>query len=268
MVNDIKTIQEWGDELERRLRLKTFPLALLFLKGEGDIPAGATRPLKDLGYHLSLCQSFQLTRREGKVMAMLKEDHWCFEPVVGYGLGEPPQYFLDGHNRYPRDVATLEAGKHYAEEFPRLPVGKYIGVVSAPLRSTPFVPDIVTIYCDSSQLCLLLLGREYKEGYNLKCALSGHAACVYGIIPAMQTGECQVAVPCRGDHYRAMAGDEEMIFTVPYPKLADLMEGLRQIAKTGSKLPTGYSFQPEYKLPEAYQKIAEMMGYIKSKSPK
>jgi uncharacterized protein (DUF169 family) len=118
------------------------------------------------------------------------------------------------------------------------------------------------IYGDASQLCLLLLGREYKEGYNLKCQISGHAACVYGVVPALQTGECQVAVPCRGDHYRAMAGDEEMIFTVPAQKLDDLMLGLRSIEKTGSRLPTGYSVQPEYPLPEAYKKIGQMMGYL------
>ena len=81
------------------------------------------------------------------------------------------------------------------------------------------------------------MGREYKEGYNLKCALSGHAACVYAVIPAIQTGECQVAVPCRGDHDRAMAGDDEMIFTVPKGRLEDLMLGLRHIESTGSKLP-------------------------------
>jgi len=45
--------------------------------------------------------------------------------------------------------------------------------------------------------------------------------------------------------------------------LDDLMLGLRSIEKTGSKLPQGYSFRPEYPLPEAYQKIAEMMGYLK-----
>ena len=61
-------------------------------------------------------------------MAMLLEDHWCFEPVVGYGLGDPPEYFTEGYNRYPRDVATLEAGKHYAEEFPRLETGKPSGL--------------------------------------------------------------------------------------------------------------------------------------------
>jgi uncharacterized protein (DUF169 family) len=257
-----KVYQEYGEDLERRLRLKTFPLALKLLEKEEDLPEGAKRPLKDFGHHLSLCQVFQMSRREGKIMAMLKEDHWCFEPVVGYGLGEPPEYFLEGYNRYPRDVETLAAGKNYALEFPRLAVGKYVGIASAPLRAARFEPDVVMIYCDSAQLCLLLLGREYKEGYNLKCSLSGHAACVYGVIPALQSGECQVAVPCRGDHYRAMAGDDEMIFTVPREKVEDLMFGLRRIEATGSKLPQGYSFLPEYPLLESYKKIGKMMGYI------
>jgi len=260
---ELKACREYGEELERRLRLKTFPLALKMLKHAGDVPEGAIRPLRDLGYHLSLCQVFQMSRRDGRTLAVLKEDQWCFEPVVGYGLGEPPEYFMQGHNRHPRDVATLEAGRHYAEEFPRLEVGQYVGIASAPLSGTTFEPDCVMIYCDSSQLCLLMLGREYHEGYNLKCALSSHAACVYGVVPALQSGECQVAVPCRGDHYRAMAGDEEMIFTVPQSKLESLLVGLRHVESTGSKLPQGYSFRPEYALPESYKTIGQMMGYLK-----
>ena len=193
---------------------------------------------------------------------MLAQDMWCFEPVVGYGLREPPQYFLEGHNRYPRDVATLEAGSHYAHEFPKLEVGKYVGVVSAPLRTANFEPDLVMIYCDSAQLSLLLLGREWKEGYNLKCALSSHAACVYGVVPAILSGECQVAIPCRGDRYGAMAGDDEIIFTVPKAKLEDLMAGLRYLERTGSKLPGRYGFRTEYTVPGSeYEKIAQMMGY-------
>jgi uncharacterized protein (DUF169 family) len=127
---------------------------------------------------------------------------------------------------------------------------------------TTFEPDLVMIYADSAQLGLLLLAREYKEGYNLKVSLSSHAACVYAIVPAVQRGECQVAVPCRGDHYRAMAGDDEMIFTVPVHRLEDLMVGLRHVNSTGSTLPTGYSVFPEYPLSESYEKIAKMMGII------
>jgi hypothetical protein len=59
-----------------------------------------------------------------------------------------------------------------------------------------------------------------------------------------------------------MAGDDEMIFTVPNGKLADLMLGLRHIESTGSSLPHGYSLLPEYPLHESYEKIAKIMGYI------
>ncbi len=197
---------------------------------------------------------------------MLKEDMWCFEPVVGYGLESPPASFLEGYNRYPHDVKTLEAGKHYAEEFPTLETEKYRGVISAPLRNTSFEPDVVMIYADSAQLSLLLLGREYTHGYNLPCRLSGHAACVYGVVPAIKENSCQVAIPCRGDRYRAMASDDEIIFTVPRDKVQDLMDGLRHLARTGSKFPTGRTVRPEYPLPESYEKIAREMDYFTSTS--
>jgi uncharacterized protein (DUF169 family) len=108
-----KVWNDYGDELERRVRLKTFPLALKLLKNEEDIPKEAQRPQRDLGNRLLLCQGFQLSRREGITVAMLREDMWCHEPVIGYGLQEAPSFFFEGHTRYPGDVATLEAGGHW-----------------------------------------------------------------------------------------------------------------------------------------------------------
>jgi len=253
-------LRDYGEEFEGRLRLKTFPLAVKLVEKEADIPKGATRPIRDLGYHLSLCQAYALSRRDGTPVALLKEDMWCVEPVIGYGLAEAPEYFLEGHNRYPEDVETLDAGKNYASDFPRLPVGKYIGVVSSPLRSTSFEPDLVIFYADSTQLSLLLLAREYKDGHDLKCSLSSHAACVYSVVPVMQSGECRVAVPCRGDHYQAMAGDDELIFSAPCSKLEDLIVGLRYLESTGSKLPRSHKMRREPELRDSYLKIARMVG--------
>lgn len=264
MVN-LKYLQKCAEEIVTRIRLKTFPLAVKLLEKEEDIPKKAMRPVRDLGYHLQLCQAFAISRREGTLIALLKEDMWCFEPVVGYGLAEPPQYFLEGHNRFPQDVETLEAGRNYASDFPRLPVGKYIGVMSAPLRKVNFEPDLVVVYGDSAQLSLLLLAREYKDGHDLKCSLSSHAACVYSVVPVIQTGECRVAIPCRGDHFHAIAGDDELIFTVPMEKLEDLMVGLRYLETTGSKFPGNYQMRREPELPESYMKIAKMIGILKDK---
>jgi uncharacterized protein (DUF169 family) len=250
-------------DLEKYLRLQTYPLAIKLLRSEAGIPAGAMRPKRDEGNQYNLCQAFALSRRNGRTIAMLKEDMYCFEPVIGYGMGEPPQEFLEGRNRYPGDVKTQEAGRRYAEQFPRLNTGEYIGVVSAPLQSAAFEPDVVTIYCNSAQLVVLLMAREYESGENLPTALSGHAACVYGVVPAIKDGAYQVAVPCRGDHITAMAGDDEMIFTVPMNKFDEFMTGLRTIIEGEGKLtrmPMIHELRPGAVQPPSYFRMAELMG--------
>ena len=256
----LSDLHEYGEELEKRIRLQTFPLAIKLLEKGEDIPKEAKRPKRDLGEQLALCQGFAMSRREGTTLAILKEDMVCFEPVVGYGIEKPPKLFLEGHNRFPLDVMSLEAGSNYAHEFPRLEYGKYIGVMSAPLATTVFEPDVVMLYCNSEQLSLLLLARECKDGFNLKCSLSSHAACVYAVVPAIQSGNCHVAIPCRGDRYfYALAKDDEMIFTVPKGRLEDLIIGLRHVHESGSRLPRAYGKKPLGD-PLNYEKIGRMLG--------
>lgn len=262
----LSILHSYADELEKRLRLKTYPLAVKLLEREVDIPEGAQRPMKDFGYHLLQCQAFAMSRRDGTLIAMLKEDMWCCEPVISYGLAEPPQRFIDGHNRFPRDVATLEAARNYVHDLPKFEVGKYLGIASAPLATANFEPDLVLIYCDVTQLGLILLGREYKEGFHLNCNVSSHAACVYSIVPPMQSGECSVAIPCRGEHWYAMTGDDELIFAVPKGKLEDFLIGLRHCEKWNSKLPKGHVLKPDPQMPESYVEIAELLGMTTKKA--
>ena len=63
---------EYGEELERRIRLQTFPLAIKLLEKETDIPKGAKRPLGDFGYRMTLCQGYALSRKESKFTALRK----------------------------------------------------------------------------------------------------------------------------------------------------------------------------------------------------
>jgi uncharacterized protein (DUF169 family) len=256
---DYKKFHDYAGELEKRLRLQSYALAVKMLKNEKEIPQGAERPLKDYGHHMPLCQGFALSRKEGKIIAMFKEDMLCFEPIVGYGWEPPPQYFMDGNNRYPQDVKDMEAGKNYASDFPKIETGKYKGVVSASLSAVNFTPDVILMYCNSSQLSLLLLGREYMDGHDLPCHLSSHAACVYSVAPAIIGGQYQVAVPCRGDRYFAMAGDEEIIFTVPTPRIEDLLMGLRHLEKYGSRLPRNPAMMREPEFPESYKTLLKML---------
>lgn len=262
---DLALLHQYGEELERKIRLKTYPLAVKLIENESEIPAGARRPMRDMGYHFDLCQAFAASRRDGVTMALTKNDNYCCEPVIGYGLDVPPRDFMAGKNRFPQDVASLEAGSHYAEDLPKLEPGRYTGVIAAPLSKTPFIPDVVVIYCDSEQLSLLLLAAEHADGHDLPIHISSHAACVYAVVPSIKSNRCNVAVPCRGDHYNAMAGDNEMIFSVPISRLADIMEGLRYLETTGSRLPRSHRMKKEPEHPASYVAIARQMGMLGEK---
>jgi len=251
----------YGEELERRLQLRTSPIAVKLLEGEEDIPEGALRPKRDLGFHLALCQGFAMSRRDKATIAMLKEDHWCYLPVIAFGLAEPPEFFLQGNTFFKFGVGDLEAAKNLANTFPRLECGKYIGVVSAPLRTANFEHDLVVVYCNSNQLRCLLSGIKYKEGHLVTSTLDPSGACLQCTVPALKTGDCQVTVPCGGDRKNALAQDDEMIFTVPRSRLEDLMSGLRHFDEKG----LGYrhfapNMRSEYPLFDQYVKMGRMVG--------
>lgn len=253
---------EYAKRIEEQLRLSSYPLAVKMLKTEDELPPEAKRPTVDYGKCLSACQCFALSRKYGETVAQLFEDNWCPEPVIGFGLAEAPQFFLDGHNRYPSGVASLEAGANWAREFPRLEAGEYIGLVSAPLKTASFEPDVALIYCNSAQLLRLLLGIAYEDGRDITTVLGGHAACVYAVVPTLLKNECQVAVPCRGDRGRAGAQDDKIIFSVPKDQIGRLAFGLEQEG-TGH-MPTGFSMTPEYELSESYAEMARQMGMKKA----
>ena len=124
-----------------------------------------------------------------------------------------------------------------------------------------FEPDLVIIYCNSAQLRCLLTGIKYKEGYQVTSTLEPGGACVQSTVPVIQSGECQVTVPCAGDYRWALARDDEIIFSLPKDKMEDLMSGLRHFDEIGR----GYTDivhkqRPEYPLAELYVKLGRMVG--------
>ena len=248
-----------GEALEKTLLLRTSPLAVKLLEKEEEVPEGALRPKRDRGVHLAQCQAFAMSRREGAMVAILKEDNWCWAPLIGYGLVEPPDIFLKGQLLYPNMVADPEAAKNLSETWPRLEFGKYIGILSAPLRTTHFEPDLVLIYSNTAQLRSLLLAVKYKEGCLVKSEFDPINSCLYAIVPVLNTGEYRITIPDPGEYERAMAGEDEIIFSLPKEKLAELMQGLRHFEKRGM----GYTqlamkMRPDFPRPPFYKDLYKM----------
>ncbi len=256
----LEQMHEQAAELVGVLRLQSMPIALKMLRTEEDIPGDAVRPVRDMGHHLSFCQALALTRRRGLTIAETKEDMWCFEPVVGLGFAPPPQAFLDGHNRFPASASTPEAGATWARNMPRFDYPTYSAVVTAPLETASFEPDIFILYGSPAVMTQVMLAKNWLDGLDIVTTMSGHAACVYYVVPAVARQEWRMSIPCGGDQRRASCDDYSMVFSAPAGALAGLLAGLKAIRDTGCGLPSSPSFATEYPLEESYVELAHAVG--------
>lgn len=268
-MDSIEKLREYGRDIEKLLTLRTAPVAVKILKNEMEIPEGSLRPKRDLNGHIALCQAFALARRQRLSITMLKEDHWCFEPLISFGLVEPPKSYLEGLTSYPFLISDKEAAARRAREAVRLPLGKYIGLSCAPLEKVNFDPDVILIYCNPGQLRHLLLAIRYKDGYQVTSKFDPIGSCVNSVLPSFLREECYITIPDPGEYERAIASEDEIIFSVPKRKIEDLMLGLWHLENSmrGYKK-FAYLIRPDFPQPPFYREYFRMWGLNGTKEEK
>jgi uncharacterized protein (DUF169 family) len=238
-----------GEDIERLLLLRTSPVAIKMLQKEADIPAEALRPKKERGYHLAQCQAFALCRRQRLTVAMLKEDNWCWGPLIAYGLIDPA---------VAEDYPPI---RQQTKILPRFETGKYIGIVSAPLKYAGFKPDVVLIYSNTAQLRHILMAVKHRESSLVHSVFDPIDSCIYSVVPVIQTGEYRITLPDPGEFERALAGEDEIIFSVPGDKILDLAGSLLEF----DKMDRGYSkpnleMRPDFPQPDFYRRFFKNCG--------
>ena len=259
---DMTTIQQYndyGETLEKSLILRTSPIAVKMIEKESDIPKGAIRPKRDRGYHLAQCQAFAMTRRQGTTIAMLKEDNWCWAPLIGYGLVKPFDEDTISYNIFM--VSDMAAARRVMQNFPRLEYEKFIGIVSAPLKTANFLPDLVLIYCNPAQLRSMLMATKYREGFLVTSQFDPIDSCVYSVVPVISNGKYQITLPDPGEYERAMAGEDEIIFSVPRDKMEELISGLKHFEQRKlSYTDLAMQITPDFHRPDFYRQLFKMWG--------
>lgn len=239
---EVGAFNKYGDDLETSLLLRTSPVALKMLEKEADIPKEAFRPKRDGGYHIAQCQAFGLSRREGKTVAMLKEDHWCPTALTAYGM-----------------VGKSNAMANFGESYQSFDVGKYIGVLTAPLKSATFVPDVVLIYQNPAQLRGLLLSMMFGGSAQI----SAHfflPSCAHCVVDPMQTGNYCFVLPDPGEYQRALTMEEEIIFAIPRGKMQGLMASFAGRGRGYSHRNQFMSMLPDFEQPQFYKDLFKSWG--------
>jgi uncharacterized protein (DUF169 family) len=238
----LSDFNRYGEELETSLLLRTSPVAVKMLEKEADIPKEAFRPKRDGRYHIAQCQAFGMSRREGKTVAMLKEDHWCPTALMAYGM-----------------VKTPDSMARLAESFLSFDVGKYIGVLTAPLKKASFVPDVVLIYLNPAQLRGLVMPMMYGGASQVSTHLF-LPSCAHCVVNPVKTGKYGVVIPDPGEYQRALTLEEEVIFAAPREKVPTLMAGLKSRGRMYSHRDQYMSMLPDFEQPQFYKDLFKSWG--------
>ncbi len=253
--------------LHELLLLRFEPIAVKLIEDESEVPESAVRPLRDLKKRMALCQAFSLTRREKKTVYLEKEDHWCWNPLIGLGHVECAE------GSEPFKVVCTALGipdkgraRAFFAKFPRLPLGRYKGIVTAPLSACPFEPDVVLIYANNAQLRSMLWAIKAMTGKIVSTEMDAIDSCVYAVAVPILNGEYRVTLPDIGEYERAAAGEDEVILSVPGARMEELLSGLRYF----DKLHMGYTglkreLEFDFARPPFYNTLFEMWGLHKGR---
>jgi uncharacterized protein (DUF169 family) len=252
-------LNEYDAKLNQYLRLSTFPVAVKFLRSWDEMPARAKRPGKDLHNRFTTCQAISMSRRFGWVLALGREDSSCVLGAVALGIEKRLPHYDEGNLCINMYTENLRAGRFSEESVPRFPEGKFVGVTTAPLNRTSFVPDSIVIYGNSAQVMRLGQAWLWKRGGTLRSEFRGRIDCADLAIAPVLSGEPQMIVPCTGDRIFGQVQDHEVGFSFPFPLMEEILEGLEGTHRAGTRYPVTNWLNYTAGFPPSYDEYRGML---------
>lgn len=253
-------VKDLNHAIQTYVRTDTFPVGIKIVKAEADLPEKTKRPMRDLGYPITICQAVSFSRRYGWSIAMNGSDLSCPIAQVAFGYEPVLPFYSEGHLACGMYTDTLEAGQLSEQDVPKFSQEESGYYVSYPLERALVDPDVVVIYGNSAQVMRLVAGMLYKRGGSIPSTFSSRADCADIAIKPLQTGEPQVIVPCYGDRLFAQTQDHEMAFSFHYRDAEELVAGLAGTQKGGVRYPIPSYLRYQAEFPPTYQKLSNMFA--------
>jgi uncharacterized protein (DUF169 family) len=221
------SVQSLGVKLSELLSLASAPVGIAF---RAAAPAGVSRVARP---GPAGCAYWKLAA-EGGVFYTEAADHYnC--PVGSYTHGvELPAERAAELQQVIGTFVSLQYIK--MEEVPALPRRtEAFGVaVYAPLAAMPVDPDVVLVRGHARQI-MLVAEAARAAGIGHDGAAMGRPACA--MIPeAMRSARGNTSLGCIGNRVYTGLGDAELYFTIPGPRLADVVGKLETIVHANREL--------------------------------
>lgn len=256
-----------GEELQNKLHLHTYPIAIKYLKEGEKAIKGLTRPSFS-NKRMSICQAFTMCRTFGISYMITANDNFCTPSSLSHGWIQL--------NTEDLIQSQIKQGWHKDEESERRKFSKqkintarlltegYIGLACSPLFKTKFIPDSVLIYGDGVQITHIVHSLSYEclDGYVPESSFWGYGeSCDKGGLIPYLTGVPQIVLPGSGGRAFASIQPNELAIGIPAEKIFYVNENL---FKSGGFLNLG--FPAKRVLPDLGEEITPGFQYLKEKS--
>ena len=232
-------LKELAADLVGLLKLRTLPIGLKLFEdlAEMERVPGLRRP--QAGKRFSTCQLVTQARIGGQTLAITEA---ALLPFMGcgavIGLKEPPAFFASGEAMSGVWFENQEAARQHQAQMPRVPAGRYKGLVASPLRMGRLdPPDIVLFYANPAQMILFINGLQWKTYRRLEFSVTGETACADSWGRALATRKISLSIPCFAERRYGGVADDELLMALPPAELEVAIEGLQGLDKTGLRYP-------------------------------
>lgn len=255
--------EEISTFLRDDLRLKTYPVAVKFLKDKSDFPLKTRRPSRLLRKRITICQAVTMARNYRWTVGLTKDDLICVPAMIAFGFSgaEDPASSLVrlvcGVNYHENE----EMARGELDSIYRLENDEFEAVVLAPLAKGLYEPDTVVIYGNPAQVMRMVQAWVYRTGRRLSGEFGGKLECCEYMIAPFRTEAARPVIPGLGDRIFSMTQDDEMAFALPGKGLGDLVTGLKEAgSRIGARYPVTHyqNFEPEF--PKIYQDLGKELG--------
>lgn len=260
-----QNFMEASDFIRNTLRLKTFPVAVKFLKDKKDFPEKTRQPSVVLGKKVAICQAVTMARIYGWTVGLTKDDIICVPAAIAFGFSTSTdsaaslgKLFCEGSYSKSEDVGRKEAAS-----ITRAEKDEYEAILLSPLQRATFEPDTVAFYGNPAQLMRLVHAWTYREGQRVKGNFGGKVECTEYLLAPFKDQVPRIAIPGTGDRVFSMTQDDEMVFALPGRCLMALVQDLQEAGKkvgASYPVPVYLNFQPEF--PKQFKELGKELGIL------
>lgn len=244
-------------QINKYLRLATFPVAVKLFKDSEKLKE--IKFLKKPAKEIILCQLFSYSRYYGWTIGCSGEDNICPLADIALGFEGAHDFFKEGAFFIGRYNENKEAAKMTAASIPRLPTDEYKALVSGALRRIDFEPDLILIWGNSAQIMRIIQGYLWKKGGRISMSTFCDGVCADTITSALLTQDLQIAFPCLGDRRFGNATDSDLIASIPFKLINEILYGMEKTHKAGTRYPIPFQIST----PEFFLKLKEQLKKVK-----